>query len=261
MIEKSIDNMVTVEGAIFLMGDFGPLVGEMLPFTRHHDDKKLHDVRLDDFKMSKYKVTYDDYDVYRIATNQKKLTVSLSDYYPKIIAGGVSASVIWQQAKDYCLWLGEKTGKKFDLPSEAQWEYAARSRGQFLPFATDDGTIDKGRNVPTGEEKKKMTGMFYPFYPDGMYPPNPLGLYDMGLSGSEWTNDWYAEDYYWQSPENNPPGPETGTEKVLRGYTGGDFQLALTMYRQSAVLIPVNPGTTFEKNGILPGYVFRCVIN
>ena len=53
----------------------------------------------------------------------------------------------------------------------------------------------------------------------------------MGLSGMEWTNDWYASDYYEHFPVNNPQGPETGNKKVLRGAVGGDDQYALTMFR------------------------------
>ncbi|MGV8916511.1 MAG: formylglycine-generating enzyme family protein [Pseudomonas sp.] len=259
LVEKSLFNMVVVEGGEFLMGDFGPLVGEMLPFTRHQDDKKLHKVILDDFMISKYKVTYEDYEVFRAHTNGRKLIVGLSKSYPKIIEGNVSASVPWQQAKDYCLWLGKYSGRKIDLPSEAQWEYAARSRGQYFPFATDDGTLNEGQNVPSVEEKEKMIDVSFPFYPIGLYPSNPLGLYDMGLSGTEWTNDWYAEDYYWHSPVNNPQGPSTGIEKVRRG--GGDFQRSLTMFRQSALLIPVAKDFSYEERGITPNYVFRCVIN
>ncbi|MGV8916513.1 MAG: formylglycine-generating enzyme family protein [Pseudomonas sp.] len=261
LAEKSLTNMVVVDGGEFLMGDFGPLVGEMLPFTRHQDDKKLHKVILDDFMISKYKVTYEDYEVYRATTGGRKLIVGLSKSYPKIIEGNVSVSVTWQQAKDYCLWLGEKTGKNVNLPSEAQWEFAARSRGQYLPFATDDGTFDEGRNVPSGEQKVQMIGTSFPYYPIGLYPPNPLGLYDMGLSGSEWAGDWYAEDYYSHSPVVNPQGPNVGVAKVRRGYTGGDTQLALTMYRRSAPPIPVTRDSNYELYGITPSYVFRCAIN
>ncbi|MGV8916515.1 MAG: formylglycine-generating enzyme family protein [Pseudomonas sp.] len=258
-VDTALRNMVTVEGGEFLMGDFGPLVGEMLPFSRHLDDKKLHKVKLDGFMISKYKVTYDDYEVFRADTNGRKLIVGLSKSYPKLVEGNVSASVPWQQAKDYCLWLGEHSGKKVDLPSEAQWEYAARSRGQYLPFATDDGTLTPGRNVPNWEQKKVMSGSYFEIYPVGLYPANPIGLYDMGLSGTEWTNDWYAEDYYWHSPVNNPQGPDTGVEKVRRG--GGDFQLSLTMFRQSALPIPVAKGFSYEERGVTPNYVFRCVVN
>ncbi|WP_049191966.1 formylglycine-generating enzyme family protein, partial [Serratia marcescens] len=116
-----------------------------------------------------------------------------------------------------------ESGKKIDLPTEAQWEYAARSRGQYLPFATDNGELEKGKNIPDEEQLDEYTdGLGIPIYPIGKYPPNPLGLYDMGLSGSEWVNDWYASDYYSHSPVKDPKGPSNGTKKVLRGYVGGD---------------------------------------
>ncbi|MEH2773423.1 SUMF1/EgtB/PvdO family nonheme iron enzyme, partial [Klebsiella pneumoniae] len=88
-----------------------------------------------------------------------------------------------------------------------------------------------------------------------------LGLYDMGLSGSEWTNDWYAADYYSNSAVKNPQGPEQGTEKVLRGNVGGDRQYALTMFRQSASPLPEEVDGDYEKYGVGPQFVFRCVIN
>ncbi len=75
-------------------------------------------------------------------------------------------------------------------------------------------SIYTGKNVPGKDELDKyIDGFGFPFYPVGKYPPNPLGLYDMGLSGSEWTNDWYASDYYSHSPVNDPQGPAQGTKK------------------------------------------------
>jgi formylglycine-generating enzyme required for sulfatase activity len=136
--------------------------------------------------------------------------------------------VTWQQAKDYCQWLGKESGKKFDLPTEAQWEYAARSRGQYFPFATNNGEY-LPENVPGKDELDKYTdGFGFPFYPVGKYPQIPLGLYDMGLSGSEWTNDWYASDYYSHSPVNDPQGPAQGTKSPAWDI-GGDRQYALTV--------------------------------
>lgn len=97
----------------------------------------------------------------------------------------------------------------------------------------------KRENVPDNDELNKYTdGMGLPLYPVGKYPPNSLGIYDMGLSGAEWINDWYASDYYSYSPVNDPKGPAQGTKKVLRGYIGGDRQYALTMFRQSKLPIP-----------------------
>ncbi len=120
-----------------------------------------------------------------------------------------------------------------------------------------------GKNVPGKDELDIYTdGFGFPFYPVGKYPPNPLGLYDMGLSGSEWTNDWYAADYYSHSPVNDPQGPAQGTKKVLRGYIGGDRQYALTMFRQSKLPVPkIDKDDDYEKYGVGPQYVFRCVVN
>ena len=262
LVDKSIANMIPVRGGAFLMGDFGPLVKEKLPFSIQQDDKHLHKVILSDFAISKYKVTNGDYNQYLKITGKKDppVNILLKDY-PSLAKDDYSVGVTWQQAKDYCQWLGKESGKKIDLPTEAQWEYAARSRGQYLPFATNNGEFEKGKNVPGEEQLDEYTdGYGFPIYPIGKYPPNPLGLYDMGLSGSEWVNDWYASDYYSHSAVNDPQGPEKGTRKVLRGDVGGDSQYALTMFRQSSQPVPKFGGRdNYEKYGVSPLYVFRCV--
>ena len=101
------------------MGDFGPLIGEKLPFSMNQDDKYLHMVKLSDFMIGKYKVTYKDYKDYKDykeykeykeykdyikITHSKKLTYTFGG---KLLADDVSLSVPWQMAKDYCLWLGK----------------------------------------------------------------------------------------------------------------------------------------------------------
>jgi sulfatase modifying factor 1 len=264
LADKSVANMVPVQGGEFLMGDFGPLVEEKLPFSIQQDDKRLHKVVLSDFEISKFKVTNADYAAYLKSTGKKKPPVNiLVKDYPSLAKDNYSVGVTWQQAKDYCQWLGKVSGKKIDLPTEAQWEYAARSRGQFFPFATNNGEFEKGKNIPGEEQLDEYTdGMGLPIYPIGKYPPNPLGLYDMGLSGSEWVNDWYASDYYFHSTVKDPHGPENGTQKVLRGYIGGDSQYALTMFRQSSEPVPkIDKDDNYEKYGVGPQYVFRCVMN
>lgn len=122
------------------------------------------------------------------------------------------ASVNWQDAKDYCQWIGQQSGLPVDLPTEAQWEYAARSRGQFLNYSSDDGKF--GDFIAPSSKA---------YIPLNMRKPNPLGLYDMIGNGWDWTNDWYDENYYSVSPEKNPQGPQSGTTKVTRGSAGTNF--------------------------------------
>ncbi|MHB6175095.1 formylglycine-generating enzyme family protein [Klebsiella pneumoniae] len=264
LVAKSLSNMVPVKGGEFLMGDFGPLVGQKLPFSINQDDKVLHKVVLSDFSISKFKVTNDDYNKYLQITGIKKPPINiLVKEYPSLQKDDYSVGVTWQQAKDYCQWLGKESDKNIDLPTEAQWEYAARSRGQYLPFSTNNGNFELGSNIP---EQKKLDeykdGYGFPIYPIGKYPPNPLGLYDMGLSGAEWSNDWYSTDYYSHSPVYDPQGPVKGNEKVLRGYVGGDRQYALTIFRQSSQPVPKFAGRDdYQKFGVSPLFVFRCVIN
>jgi len=120
-----------------------------------------------------------------------------------------------------------------DLPTEAQWEYAARARGKFLIFATDNGLFEDGRNVPTTEEVEKLSGHWTSPISVGLYPPNPLGLYDMGKNGYEWVKDWYADDYYSHSPGQDPQGPEHGAKKVVRSHGNGTDYPAMTMARNA----------------------------
>ncbi|WP_111249066.1 formylglycine-generating enzyme family protein [Klebsiella pneumoniae] len=264
LVAKSLSNMVPVKGGEFLMGDFGPLVGQKLPFSINQDDKVLHKVVLSDFSISKFKVTNDDYNKYLQITGIKKPPINiLVKEYPSLQKDDYSVGVTWQQAKDYCQWLGKESDKNIDLPTEAQWEYAARSRGQYLPFSTNNGNFELGSNIPEQKKLDEYTdGYGFPIYPIGKYPPNPLGLYDMGLSGAEWNNDWYSTDYYSHSPVYDPQGPVKGNEKVLRGYVGGDRQYALTIFRQSSQPVPKFAGRDdYQKFGVSPLFVFRCVIN
>ena len=101
LVAKSLSNMVPVKGGEFLMGDFGPLVGEKLPFSINQDDKVLHKVVLSDFSISKFKVTNDDYNKYLQITGVKKSPIHIFlKNYPSLQKGDYSVGVTWQQAKD-----------------------------------------------------------------------------------------------------------------------------------------------------------------
>ncbi|MDI3360054.1 SUMF1/EgtB/PvdO family nonheme iron enzyme [Lelliottia sp. V89_10] len=259
LVQQSLNKMVDIQGGSFMMGDFGPLVGEKLPLTGNDDDKDLHKVTLSDFAMGKYKVTYKEYDEYSVITHSKKITpleLWIKDY-PRLRNPDMPAVTTWQQAKDYCQWLGEKSGKKIDLPTEAQWEYAARNRGQNVAFATNNGEYKLGVNIATNDQKVTFSGIYGFSFTVGKFPATPLGLYDMAGNGVDWMNDWYAEDYYAKSPEFNPQGPDKGQYKVIRGYLGGGGPFTNhTVYRQF-----VKPDPTDKETGIAPIYNFRCVEN
>lgn len=243
------DSMVTVSGGRYQMGDFGVLIDERLPLTPDLDNKHLHWVELSDFKITKNRITWMQFNkwlsiqkkesskYYKWATDEKR-----SARFKKETGSDYPAVAKWDDASDFCHWIGTVSGKNISLPTEAQWEYAARSRGQFRKFANKDNVY----NLSTPDNKLNFT---FDRAPVGSYPPNPLGLYDMMGNGHDWVMDWYAEDYYENSPEKNPQGPVNGTEKVVRGYLGSMFGL-----------YDVTRGRNKPETEA-PGYGFRCVEN
>ena len=261
LANEQLTDMVFVEGGSFMMGDFGPTMGERLPFSPEIDDDHLHKVTLDNFSMSKYRVTWGQFNHYLELQGKPRTKIymwykSLGDEYSfsKYSGDTYPATVLWQEAKDYCLWVGNTTGRKVDLPTEAQWEYAARSRGQLFIMANKDNYWHKDDSAWSDEVDRKDKSFAGSIEPVGSYPPNPLGLYDMMGNGFDWINDWYDADYYKISPEDNPTGPVKGDKKVLRGSGGASYWSNLVILRFS------DKGNGKEgRAGI--GYGFRCVLN
>lgn len=254
LANEQLTDMVFVEGGSFMMGDFGPTVGEYLPFTDEKNDKPLHKVTLDSFSMSKYRVTWKQFNRYLALQGKPKTkaymrykSLDKKDSFSQYSGDAYPAMSLWQEAKDYCQWVGKTTGRKVDLPTEAQWEYAARSRGQLFSMANKD-------NIWHDDEEGENKSFAGSIEPVGSYPPNPLGLYDMMGNGFDWINDWYDADYYQYSPENNPGGPAKGDKKVLRGSGGASYWANVVMLRFS------DKGSGKEgRAGIGDG--FRCVVN
>ncbi|MCM1022378.1 MAG: SUMF1/EgtB/PvdO family nonheme iron enzyme [Muribaculum sp.] len=178
--------MIPVAGGSFSMGSskFG---------TAH----KPHQVSVSDYYIGKYEVTEGLWNaVMGSSTSSKGQT------YP---AGNVSYS----KALQFTQKLSTLTGKKFRLPTEAEWEYAARG-GELSQNYTYPGTnvlseLGLGKDVQKG------------LNPVGKYKPNELGIYDMAGNAYEWCSDWYSDDYYSNSVANNPKGPSSGKERVKRG--------------------------------------------
>jgi len=271
LIKTTQENMVFVKGGSFIMGD--PLFidnqdrtyegeGAIIigspenkkkypdahwePITFGHSGKGQHKVTLSDFSMQKYMVTWKEFDVYSKFKNQvllEKKWIGRRDWRKENHA----VRVHWQESKDYCQWLGKQTGKNFDLPTEAQWEYAARSRGEYVTWATNDGSANNGTTYTYGKVKN-MEG--YGETEIGLFKPNPLGLYDMSGLSYRWVNDWYSKDYYEHSSELNPQGPKSGTIKVLRSGGGSSVANSIVFKRYY-----IEPKGKYR----IPG--FRCVIN
>jgi formylglycine-generating enzyme required for sulfatase activity len=116
----------------------------------------------------------------------------------------------WDEAVQYCVWLSEKTDQKFRLPTEAEWERAARGgrEGGLYPWGDQEPSeradigIDSANGGPA---------------PVGVNEPNGFGLYDMSEGVHEWCSDYYDYHYYSSSPERNPQGAESGMRRSSRG--------------------------------------------
>ena len=241
--QQSLDNFIFVEGGTFTMGDFGRTID-----GKHYNlaigrGKEPHQVTLSSYSLGKYQVTWFDYDTFLLATNRPVLNIKKAQLgkleppswegkrtpYSKVTSDSDRnkifyylnpASVQWQDAKDYCLWLGQELKLPIDLVTEAQWEYAGRDRGKEVIYANASSTQ---LNPPLYHDySKPFTRLNSSFrrVPVGTYStPNGLGFYDMDNNGTEWVNDWYSQTYYTDHPTiTDPKGPETGELKTLRSW-------------------------------------------
>ncbi|WP_343645668.1 SUMF1/EgtB/PvdO family nonheme iron enzyme [Enterobacter sp.] len=228
-IQQIKSELVYIQGGEFLMGDFGEEYGqEKLPYDGKKDSKPLHKVELSSYSLSKFKASNQQFQFYLKWNQLEGRIVDRVTWTDRLITSDTPAHVDWNEATQYCSWLGKITGLPFSLPTEAQWEYAARNRGQYVVAPTDDGTIRiegrKGINIATEDDvegySKSMgtsLGNLSPV-PGDFRPPNPLGIYDMAGNGWEWMKDWYDPDYYSHSPVKDPQGPEKPVFKDPYGY-------------------------------------------
>jgi sulfatase modifying factor 1 len=202
-INKPDIEFADIPGGTFMMGS---------PVTEQErqDDEIQHEVTLSAFKMSKYPITFEQYDLFCDATGRTKPWGRERGNLPV-------SQVTWYDATAFAVWMGCR------LPTEAEFEYAARANTT-TPFYTGacltSGQANFNGNEPyfnceKSENRKKPL-------PVGSFAPNAFGLYDMHGNIWEWTNDWYGE--YNLNDKLNPKGPDTGTKKVDRG--GGFYDPA-----------------------------------
>jgi sulfatase modifying factor 1 len=171
------------------------------------DEKPVHRVWVDAFELAAYQVTNAEYACFLAATSAA-LPPCWSDVnfnHPRMPVVAVS----WHEASSYCEWLSSVTGKQYRLPSEAEWERAARGGAEGFLYPWGDAPPE---TVPDYSKRWKLGPE-----PVGLYAPNAYGLYNLGDNLHEWCADWYDDAYYGCSPERNPQGPKSGTRKASRG--------------------------------------------
>ena len=202
---------------------------EMGSSSGYSEESPEHEVTLNSFSMSKYEITNKQYCAFLnekgnqseggtewlhlegIYVDKRKISRE-SDRF--VVESGYEDHpviyVSWFGARAYCTWLSSKIGKEVRLPTEAEWEYAARG-GKNSRGYTYSGSNTLGEVAwYDGNSSLKVHKV-------GGKSPNELGLYDMSGNVAEWCSDWYGKYYYYSSPSRNPKGPSSGSSKVLRG--------------------------------------------
>jgi formylglycine-generating enzyme required for sulfatase activity len=171
------------------------------------DERPAHRVWVDAVELCAFQVTNAEYAHFLAATGHPNPLLWHDANFNH--ADQPVAAVSWFDAIKYCEWLTRITGHAYRLPTEAEWERAARGgiEGKSFPWgnAPPESLPDYALRWKTGPEAV------------GRYAPNPYGLFNMGDNVHEWCADWYDASYYARSPEKNPQGPEAGTRRASRG--------------------------------------------
>jgi formylglycine-generating enzyme required for sulfatase activity/energy-coupling factor transporter ATP-binding protein EcfA2 len=197
------DSMVLVKGGKFMRGSGEDDV----------DERPQREIYLDDFMIGKYPVTNEEFKEFVDdgGYDKKEFWTREGGHDRKWNASNFPVvGISWYEAEAYANWLSERTGYRYRLPTEAEWEKVAR------------GT--KGFKYPWGENFDKNScnsfeSGLHRTSPVGIYPKgkSPYGCFDMAGNVWEWCSDWYDDKYYANSPDRNPKGPSGGAYRVIRG--------------------------------------------
>jgi formylglycine-generating enzyme required for sulfatase activity len=249
--KPAIPEMIHVEGGTFMMGNS----------LGNKDEQPVHKVAITSFYFGKYEVTRKDFKKFIEATGyitdaEKPDSVNAKHGLPprgvnngswKVDAKGMSlpetdsmkpvGNVSWYDAVAYLSWLSKETGKKFRLPTEAEWEYAAKGGMQSKGYKYVGGNNLGEVAWFIGNSDKRGHTV-------GQKLPNELGIYDMAGNAREWCSDWYGESYYKVSPGTDPAGPDHGKNRVVRGGSWGSEEDRMRIsYRNEA--FPYNSALDF----------------
>jgi formylglycine-generating enzyme required for sulfatase activity len=260
LIEKY--NLIFIDGGGFMMGCDNP---DLLQC--HQNEQPKHHVAVKSFYLGKYELSIKHFKEFIDETNYetdvskvKKMKLyngkdyedfkdisfkhrpdgkersSIEYHYPVIF-------ISHNDATEFCKWVSKKTGKVFRLPTEAEWEYAAKGG------LNRDSFTFSGSDSIEAVAYYKENGLNKP-HPPGELVPNSLGLYDMSGNVWEWCSDYFSESYYSLSPENNPKGPLGGSRNTVRGGSYGNYKNAMTLTKRIG----------FEPNTVAPYIGFRIVM-
>ncbi len=171
------------------------------------NERPAHSVWLDTFAIARYAITNRLYKIFLSATSHPA-PVGWNDQRFNHPDQPVT-SVSWFEATAYCSWIAGQTGKPYRLPTEAEWERAARGgRERKLYTWGDEWPEEQPRYSELWKAGPECVGQ---------RPPNSFGLYDISENVHEWCSDWFASDYYQASSKDNPQGPESGSRRTSRG--------------------------------------------
>jgi formylglycine-generating enzyme required for sulfatase activity len=180
------------------------------------DERPVHEVEVDGFACAVYPVTQLEYVAFLDATGHE----APREWPTAIAVDGLPVTgVSWLDAIAYCRWHSDR-GNPIRLPTEAEWEFAARGglEGARYPWGDDvPAWLPEGGRGP-------LPGP----WPVALGDPNGYGVFGIGANIHEWCADWHAAGYYAQSPLRNPQGPATGVRRASRG---GAWRHAITISR------------------------------
>ncbi len=192
-------DMILIPAGSFMMGSD----------SNETNEKPAHQVTLNAFYIGKFEITNRQYKAFIEFTGLKPPSTWEDGNFPEQLADHPITGITWEDAYAYCDWLSDFAKKKYRLPTEAEWERAARGGLKEMKF-------------PWGNDINKLRANFGKNYSEGTTPagkikPNEFGVCDMAGNVAEWTADWFLDEYYAQSSKENPKGPDNGSKKVVRG--------------------------------------------